>query len=195
MDTTEIIKSTIQLLAQLGLFGIAAYYIQKQIDSASQKRLEEFRHTLSLMSTKGIKLHEKRLLVIEDLYGKLVELETAMLWLTSPLKFVFGNPAEYENGLLKNAAESYSAFAVFFEKNKIYFTTVLCLDIEKIRNTFNEAMINYNEHKLFEKDEVDRKTYIAARQKMLDAFKTVKEIIPKLRHSLESDFRKILAVE
>lgn len=195
MERIELIKSAIQLLTQLGIFGIAAYYIQKQIDHSSQKRLEEFKSTLNLISNKGIKLHEKRLLVIEELYAKLVDVEIAMLWLTHPVKIAPSSPAEYEKNLLNDAVEKYSSFAQFYDKNKIYFNASLCTNIEVLRNTLNVTMINYNEHKLFTRDEVGRETYVAARQKMLDAYKTVKDTIPALRNNLETEFRKILAVE
>lgn len=134
-------------------------------------------------------------MIIEELYSKLVDLETSMLWLTNPVKCSTGNHAENENSLLKEAAENFSKFAVFFEKNKIYFSSILCRDIDKIRNTFNEAIWNYNEHKLFNKDEVDKETFLSARKKMIDAYKSVKETIPTLRNNLEKEFRKILTVE
>ncbi len=69
--STEIIVEIFKLIAQLGLFSIASYWIQKQIDKSSQKRLEEFKSTLTFLNTKFTKLHEKRFIVIEECMLKL----------------------------------------------------------------------------------------------------------------------------
>jgi len=84
MTSDQLIIEVGKLLGQLGLFGIASYWIQKGIDNSASKRLEEFKSTLNLIHAKETTLHEKRFLVIEELNGKLVDLDYAMRTLTPP---------------------------------------------------------------------------------------------------------------
>lgn len=194
MTTQEIIQEVIKLATQVGIFGIAAYWIQKQIDKSSQQRLEEFKSTLSLLSSKGTKLHEKRFHVIEELYSKLVDLESSMIKLTHPVKFS-NDYEKQEIDLLNTANAKFQDFTVYFEKTKIYFNPITCNQIEIFREEIREAFMNYHEHTLFKKDEVDKETFISARKKKMVAFQSMTNDIPSLKNNLELDFRKIMIVD
>lgn len=194
MTTQEIIIPLLQSFTQIIIFGVAAYWIQKQIDKSSQKRLEEFKATLTLLNSKSTKLHEKRFLVIEELYSKLVDLEISMQRLTTPLKFT----ADYEKNeikLLNESDNNFQDFNLYFEKNKIYFTDSTCKEIEGIRKIIYEAILGYNEHRLFDKDEVDREFFLTSRKKMITAYNAVKDDIPILKSNIEIQFRNIMLVD
>jgi hypothetical protein len=195
MTTNEMIIEVLKLLGQIGIFGIAAYWIQKQIDKAANKRLEEYKSTLSLLKLKGISLHSKRFEVIENLYGKLVELEFSLHTLTNPVKFA-PNFEKHESELVENSNQAFQSYHIFFEKNKIYFSDETCKMIHEIRNAFYNAIWNYNQPRILKAQEIDDKEMLKeARQNMMKSYKSVKDDIPKLRAELESEFRKILLVE
>ena len=197
MTTGEIIIEILKVVSQLGIFGIAAYWIQKLIDNSATKRLEEYRNTLSLLQSKETTLHAKRLQIIESLYAKLVDLEFSMLTLTSPVKFSpLGEYDKYEATLVSTANETFQSFHIFFEKNKIYFSETTCQLLHEIRDAFYKALVNYNQHKLYKEIEVDDKELIKeAYKNLINSYNSVKDEIPKLRKELESEFRKILIVQ
>lgn len=195
MNTQEILLELSKLLSQLGLFGIASYWIQKQVDKASQKRLEEFKSTLNLLNTKFTKLHEKRFIVIEQMYSRVVDLQIAMLKLTNPVKITIDHEAEMEK-LIIDSNECFQNFSSFFEKNKIYFNDITCGLMEEILKTVHEAIWDFNEHRMYKQLEVDDKQIIKeARQNMIKAYNSMKDELPKLRQNLEKDFRQILNVD
>jgi hypothetical protein len=80
------IDNLFKIGSEIGIFAIAAFFIQKLIEKSANKRLEEFKSTLSLLQSKQTSLHNKRLEIIEKLYNKLVELNNAMEKLTTPFK-------------------------------------------------------------------------------------------------------------
>jgi hypothetical protein len=195
MTTQDIVIESIKLAGQIGIFTIASYWIQKQIDKSSQKRLEEFKTTLSLLSTKVTTLHNKRFKVIEEMYSRIVDLQISMLRLTNPIKFAEDYQKELEK-LTLESNESFQNFNIYFEKNRFYFNDFTCGILEQIRKVNHAAIWDFNEHRIYEGSEVeDRKLIKEARQKMLKAYDLIKDEIPKLRESLDNDFKKILIVD
>ena len=195
MTIQQIIIELSKLISQLGLFGIASYWIQKQIDKSSQKRLEEFKSTLALLNAKSTKLHEKRFGVIEEMYSLIVDLQMEMLKLTNPVKFTSDYEAEMEK-LIVDSNTYFQNFSSFFEKNKIYFNEITCGLMEEIRKTIHEAIWNFHEHRMYKQmGEDDKQILREARQNMIKAYNSVKDDIPKLRQNLEKDFRQILSVD
>jgi hypothetical protein len=195
MTTTEFITEVLKVLGQIGVFGIAAFWIQKQIDKSANKRLEEYKLTLSLLQAKGTSLHSKRFEVIETLYGRLVELEFSMKTLTNPVKFT-PDFEKHESDLVEKSNQAFQSYHIFFEKNKIYFSDDTCRMIHEIRDAFYNAIWNYNEHRMLKTHQVDdREMLKEARQNMMKSYKSVKDDIPKLRAELECEFRKILLVD
>lgn len=195
MSTNQIILEALKILGQLGVFGIAAYWIQKQIDKSSQKRLEEYKSTLFILQSKGTSLHEKRFEIIESLYAKLVDLEISMMNLTNPVKFT-NDYKSTQAALVEKSYDDLQSFHFYFEKNKIYFNEATCKFIDDIQNAFYGAMGDYNYHRILEAhEETDRELIKDARQRMMNAYKSVKDEIPKLRTVLENEFRKILVVD
>ncbi|MDL5512934.1 hypothetical protein QSE00_13990 [Arenibacter sp. M-2] len=78
-------ENIIKIVSDLGIFAIAAFFIKKLIENSANKRLEEFKSTLSLIQSKQTVLHNKRLEIIEKLYGYIVDLNSSMYNLTNPV--------------------------------------------------------------------------------------------------------------
>ncbi len=186
---TEIVK----WIGQLGLFGIASYWIQKSIDNSASKRLEEFKGTLSLMHSKQTSLHDKRLSVIENMYVKLVDLDYSMRTLTNPLKFDTANDAEVK--LIQGSNEKFQDFNMYFERNKIYFSAKTCEVLNNIREKFYLALWDYDQPRFLKSMQVDDGTVLRdAYLKAHDVYAQVKDDFPALRSDMEKEFREILNV-
>ncbi len=190
------IDSIIKIFTDLGIFAIAAFFIQKMIENSANKRLEEFKSTLSIIQSKQTSLHNKRLKIIEELYEKLVNLNSSMAILTSPLKQTTKDFKEYEKELIEKASLSYNEFNAFYQKNKIYFNENINQIIDEILGGFHKAFWDYQQFNFYKETGVTEKEHIIdARQKMTDAYKSVQNEIPKVRKKLEDDFRKLLNVD
>jgi hypothetical protein len=186
---TEIVK----WLGQLGLFGIASYWIQKSIDNSASKRLEEFKGTLNLMHSKQTSLHDKRLSVIESMYVKLVDLDYSMRTLTNPLKFDTANDTEVK--LIQSSNEKFQDFNMYFERNKIYFSVKTCDVLNNIREQFYSALWDYDQPRFLKSMQVDDGTVLRqAYLKAHDVYEKVKDKFPVLRSDMEKEFREILNV-
>jgi hypothetical protein len=190
------IDNLIKIGSEIGIFAIAAFFIQKLIEKSANKRLEEFKSTLSLLQSKQTSLHNKRIEIIEELYNKLVELNNAMAILTNPAKQTNKDFEEYEKELTENASSSFNSFNSFYQKNKIYFRENTNEIIDEILTGFNNAFWDYNEFNFYKKSGVtNQDEIIKSRKKMRDSYISVKDEIPKVRKKLEDEFRKLLGVE
>lgn len=190
------IATIIKIFTDLGFFAIAAFFIQKIIENSANKRLEEFKSTLSVIQSKQTSLHNKRLKIIEELYEKLVDLNSTMAVLTSPLKQTTKDFKEYEKELTEKASSSFNDFNSFYQKNKIYFNENTNQIIDEILNGFHKAFWDYHQFNFYKDTGVtEREHIIEARQKMTDAYKSVQNEIPKVRKKLEDEFRKLLNVD
>jgi len=152
------IESIIKVFGDLGIFAIAAFFIQKVIENSANKRLEEFKSTLSIIQSKQTSLHNKRLIIIEKLYGKLVDLNTSMAVLINPLKQTAKDKSfeEYEKELTEKAGLSYNAFNSFYQKNKIYFNENTNRLIDEILDEFNKAFWDYNKYNFYKEVGVNK---------------------------------------
>jgi hypothetical protein len=190
------IDNLIKIGSEIGIFAIAAFFIQKLIEKSANKRLEEFKSTLSLLQSKQTSLHNKRIEIIEELYNKLVELNNAMAILTNPAKQTNKDFEEYEKELTENASSSFNSFNSFYQKNKIYFRENTNEIIDEILTGFNNAFWDYNEFNFYKKSGVtNQDEIIKSRKKMRDSYISVKDEIPKVRKKLEDEFRKLLGVK
>jgi len=189
-----IILELIKVLGQIGIFAFAATLIQKRIDHSAAERLEEFKASLNLMSSKETVLHNKRFLVIEELNSRLVDLDYAMRTLTFPLKF---DPTEEsEAQLFDSANNAFQVFNMFFEKNKIYFPIDTCKVLENIRQKFYDALWNYDQPRrikgmmINDGGELLRQVQLRA----IEVYQQVKDEFPVLREGFEKELRQILKV-
>lgn len=190
------IEIILKIATELGVFTIAAFFIKKIIENSANKRLEEYKNTLSIIQSKQTSLHNKRSKIVEELYSKLVDLNNSMFILTNPVKQTEKDFKEYEAELTENASKSYNSLNIFFQKNRIYFNEKTCAIMDEILNEFHQAYWDYHEHKFYEGTGVtDRETIVDARKKMMDSYKAVKDEIPKIRKNLEEDFRSLLEVK
>jgi hypothetical protein len=190
MTILQAIIELSKILGQVGIFAIAAYWIQKRIDTESSKRLEEFKSTLNLIYSKENTLHGKRLAVIETMYQNLIDLDYSMRTLTHPLKY-----SDRESELIDNSDVAFQRFNMFFEKSKIYFSEQTCQLISGIRDKFYNGLFDYSQPSFLKSMNVnDPDSLKEAYKKAHAVYKQVKDEIPQLRLTLENDFRKILSV-
>jgi len=197
LNIVEILKdlNIIQSLTNLGFFGIAAFFIKKIIENSAQKRLEEFKSTLVVIQNKQDVLHNTRVEIISELYSLLVTLNSSMYQLTIPVKQI-PEGIEYdemESKLMNKANLDYQNFNKFYQGKKIYFEETTCDIIDSILDTFQKAIWDYNEHKYY-KPLGDKLLFKEAKLKMIDAYKSIEDEIPKVKSKLETNFREILDV-
>src|SRR5690554_66630 len=129
-------ENIIKIVSDLGIFAIAAFFIKKLIENSANKRLEEFKSTLSLIQSKQTVLHNKRLEIIEKLYGYIVDLNSSMYNLTNPVKQTEKDFKEFEKELTEKASECFNLFNSFYQKNKIYFNEQTCKIIDDLLKHF-----------------------------------------------------------
>lgn len=190
----EIVNIVISAASQVGIFSIAAYYINRNIETNSNKRLEEFKNALHLVNTKELNLHDKRYGVIENLYANLVDLDYSMRTLTNPTKISGVNHEDFESKLMSDANEKFQIFNLQFEKNRIYFSIQTIDKIEIIREEFYTSLLEYQRFKIFHRDTMPADLLKNAHDSLQKSYERVKDKIPVLRLEIENEFRSILQV-
>ena len=207
-----------EYLQHLGIItiitGIVAYtiklIIKHLIDSKTQSyqyelelKTDEFKHTLSLEAEgfknklnldflKASKLHEKRILIVEELYNKIVVLNESMIQLTAIIKVSPSDKPfeESEQEEMSKSAVLFNDFANYYVKNKIYFKPSTCELLETLKNEFYQGWNSYTLKKRFNLQ--DNQFTFENSQK---ASSKVREVIPPILTQLEADFRELVGVE
>lgn len=200
--------TVIELLKDLGIFSIliaglgwiareiGKHLLNKNIkihELELNQQLVKFKSELELIAQKQNKLHDKRLDVIHEFYGLLsdfyINLDNLTRW-----KNVTGKSEEQiEKEKLddvKNTYESGYKFSIFYEKNKLYFSTETCLKIEEINKILRECQYDLTIQYQWMNISVDMQMtqFEKAREK-------IRTKVPELKLELESNFRKIIGVE
>lgn len=133
-------------------------------------------------------LHEKRSLVIAELYSRIVEAIQKLEYAFQPVEW-FNQPPR--NKKLEEAQPALYALHQYFEQHRILFPELLAANvhsfIEKLGGWFHEYQI-WSE---MADDELAKQNKIAA---VRTAWKGLKDEVPVLKLSLETEFRKLLQV-
>jgi hypothetical protein len=131
-------------------------------------------------------LHEKRAVVIAELYNQLYQAVYDASLLTSPYDFE-GTPPYNER--FRQAFASGKSLQEYFESNRIWFSQDICKKIEKF------LMDLYRTLKEFQPVIVGIERGHPALDAWEKAWKKISEDIPSLKKDIENEFRGILGVE
>lgn len=208
----------IEVLRDIGVFGIAAFIIQRIIEHSSTKNIEKYKQELdftirsyqltldtdmerykselNLHLTRQTTLHDKRLTIIDEMYKKLVALDSGMRAMTG-MHLVYDD-AEKENKERVDAAQkAFADYNNYFLYNKLYFNKAISDLLENIRKEYFSANFDFFEPKRlssFTGGQPSPQGYRAAVETSQAAAKRIKDDIPKILEQLEAEFRKLLGV-
>lgn len=168
----------------------------EKVKTKNSKKLASFQadlnHIKSKENFKFIKLHEKRLEVLQITFQFLNENLSLLSEYISPLKFTPDGQDYFENEKLASQKyrEAHNKFWQYFRFNTIYFDE----DIENSLNKFfkeSTDIFNLYDKKLVYKsmgEKLDRKDEFES----VFAYKKIPEIIHPLKKEIEIKFRKLL---
>jgi len=164
------------------------------------KNLEEYRSQLEIIRLKNqvifSQLHEKRGIVLESLYKKLIRFDSLLYTLTIPIKYGSSlEDVEMERKI--NTAHTSGAFDDFnkyYNENRIYFSNKTCSLLDKLRNDFKMHLIDYSEKDILKTMGAEGLELAQATVKAAKVWDKVKNEIPPAMRSLEDEFRRILGV-
>jgi len=195
----------VELLQNLGIFGIITTAISYLFNNIINKKfeaykkdlesdLESHKSELSLFNARDSKVFTKRITVIEELYHKLVILDSSMKILTARIHDVYDDVKKEQVGRAQNAHTAIYEFSNFFYLNKLYFSKSTCENIEKIATVYKEANWKYHEK--------DRLALMGANlafeeiKKNYDqAYVKVNSECELIKRELEKEFRGIYQIE
>ncbi len=209
----------INLLKDIGIFGISAAIIKTLVDSSANRKLEKYKQTLtfstkefelklnsslekyksdiSLHLNRQNKLHEKRLLVIDEMYKLLVTLDSAMREMTQFMKPIIEDAEKEEKERIARSQNAFSKYNNYFLFNKLYFNKETADLMETLRKEYFSASWDYFEPKRMQEfagDQLSAEGKHNAHKIALDASKRIVNDIPKTLQALEAEFRKLLGV-
>ncbi|KUO52318.1 MAG: hypothetical protein APF76_04600 [Desulfitibacter sp. BRH_c19] len=181
----------VQFIGIITLITGAVVYVAKQIIKlVIDKDLEKFKNDLHIATLDHqiiySRLHDDRAKVIKELYTKLVRMERIMNDLTGHAN------KEKANEAINQILDA----KYFFEENRVYFQKDLSELIEEIvkttHNNYFYASWNceYQPHEI-DSNEIREQTI----QKRLEGWESVKEKVPRLKDTLEKEFRMLLGVQ
>lgn len=208
----------INLLRDLGVFTIVAYIIQRIIDNSSNRKLEKYKQELdftirgyqltldrdlvryksdlNLHLSRQTSLHEKRLTIIDEMYKKLVQLDSTMRAMTG-IHVVVEDGEKEQQERVNKAQEAFADYNNYFLFHKLYFNKATSELLESIRKEYFSANWDFFELKRmqsFTGGQLSKEGFKESYTKVQDASKRIREDIPKTLEILEDEFRKLLGV-
>jgi len=189
------------LLKSLGQDAIARRFkaYEKELDIKSHEyqskldtNLESHKAQLNIEHTQYLKLHEKRLEVMTDIYRKIAEVDRTMLLLTARMKpLAPGQSAEQQDfEHMKDADNSYQSFRIYYEDHKIYFNEKDCELLDKLKEKYWDSLWDGTTRQRMGASDIKYNFETAK-----SASQTVREHIPPIKASLEKEFRMTLGVK
>lgn len=204
----------------LGIFSIAAFFIERIIGNSFSQKLEKYKQELdftirsyqltidsdlerykselNLTLTRQTVLHEKRLKIIEDMYKLIVNLDSAMQNMTG-ITLVYDN----EDGETKfqakvdTAQTSFADYNNYYMLNKLYFDKTISSLLDNIRKEYFSANFDFFEPKRlksFTGGKPSPESFKNALETSQNAIKRIQKDIPKTLEQLDEHFRKLLGV-
>jgi hypothetical protein len=173
------------------LLGAVSWLLKSVITQVLSKSMERHREILKIEAFKLSRLHEKRGLVITDLYSNLDDLVKAIGAFVNILSYK-GDPSLQEKH--KIAGESYKKFRQHYDKHRIFFSEDLCERIDTFVKDLKDPAIEFAVNLDF--DMQDKKKYMGqdTSKAWSDAYKKFRDNIPAARKAIENEFRAILGV-
>ncbi len=149
------------------------------------KILESFKGELNLLNSKNIKLHEKQLSVIAELYKKLVKTHFEFTTMTAMLKPVLKDIEVEERERINEAGKAFNEYTQFYMENKVFFSKDTATLLDKLRDTWRNSFYDYSQKW------GDHQTDYENTKR---ASEVVRNEIPKVLEKLEDEFRTLLTV-
>lgn len=172
---------------------------EKELDIKSQEYqaalnadLESHKAKLNIEHTQYLKLHEKRLEIMTELYQRISTLDSAMITLTARMKpLPEGQTPQQQDWEHMNVAhEAYTYLHAYYEGHKIFFNEVNCDLLDKLIEKYREGFFDGTVRQRIGTSDPE---FTSASAKK--ASETVREHIPPIRKSLEDEFRATLGVK
>lgn len=192
----SIIMNWTEFFTDIGVFGILAAAITYLIKHVLDKRIKNFGNELShkselfkaevnLDSYKKERLYEKRLLIISDLYKRIVHLDLATKEMTAMMKPGGKDFQEKETERIDRTGNAYNEFLVHYRENDIYFNPKNCELLNQMIREYYDTLLEYSyEHRTGFKNPIAYREIV----------KKVDKEIPKVLETCKSDFRGALKV-
>ncbi len=205
------IMEIINLLRDLGIFGLAMWFIQMLLSKSANRKFEvykteldnktrEFQATLdskielykaelNLQNYKSTQIYERQLNVIIDLYKKLKKLNREMQEMTVFIKPVIKDAEQEETDRIKKAGDSYNEFMLFYQDNLLFIPQKTADQLENIRNDYFNSYMDYT---------LGRQLGINSKftfEKSKDAGNRIQEKVQPAVNQLIIDFRNLIGVE
>ena len=185
-----------ELFTDIGIFGIiataATYLIKLVLDKRIRNfenelnlKSEVFKAEISLDSYKKERLHEKRLLIISELYKKIVHLDLATKEMTAMFKPGGEDFQEKEKERIDRTGEAYNEFLLHYRENEIYFNPDTCVLLNKMIIDYYDTLWDYS---------YEHRTGFKNPKEYREIIEKVDKEIPVVLESLKSDFRGALKV-
>ncbi|MFZ3077189.1 MAG: hypothetical protein WA139_01925 [Candidatus Aenigmatarchaeota archaeon] len=190
MDIQDLLQNVVMFTIGTGL---VTYLIKKIFSQYFEKDVEKFKHELMQDQIRFSKLHEKRAEIINELYGKIVDLESNMKSYINLINLiqVVGESSYPEKQ--KKAGESGKEFLDFYAKNDIYFSSDVCKKIDIINDTFLKAWNEFEIYKPYESNRgINENEKSDAWHKSWDI---ISKEIPPIKEELKKEFRNMLGVK
>ncbi|MGA8764946.1 MAG: hypothetical protein WB562_18900 [Candidatus Sulfotelmatobacter sp.] len=151
------------------------------------KDLERFKGDLQLAAVEHqirfSKLYEKRAVVLADLYRLLV----IATWETESFVSPIGGGAEEQ---YRKALDAIAEYYRFFDQHRIYMPEELCPALEDFGRKLRSPTIGFGTYLEFKyPNEATSQEKLKA---WLEAWDSVKNVIPQLRSAIEAEFRRLL---
>ena len=201
----------LELLRDIGVFGLAMWFIQLIISKSADRKFESYkteldhktrefqatldtkmelyRAELTLQNYKATQIYERQLNAIIDLHKKLVTLNNAMREMTVFMKPVIKDAEQEENERIKKAGEAYNDFMLFYQDNKIFIPQDTVDQLEKVRNDFFSSYMDYTFGQRFGIS--DKFSF----EKAKEAGDRVQQTVQPAVDQLVSDFRELIGIE
>ena len=199
IDWGEVIKA---LGGQAVFLGAAGYLVKEIVSHRLSKQAEEFKvqlesraaveverlkASLQLVATEHqiqfAKLHEKRALVIAELYTRLIETRR------TAGEFILGDVQDPERSA--SAMRAVWDLYGFIELNRIYLPEVVCAQVDKFEAKLRKSVLFTTSYWTRIKHPTPQ-TVEQRNKVLLEACEVLESELPNLLTELQTDFRKLL---
>lgn len=209
----------INIIKDLGIFSIAAFFVQRILDSSANRKLEKYKHELdvaakqfqfslenNLEKFKGDlalhlniqnSLHEKHVNIIDQMYKHLVELDSAMRDMTAVMKPVYEDAEKENRERIERAHKAFKEYNNYFLFHKLYFKEDVCNLLETIQKDYWSANYDYFEPKRLSSFTNGRPTPEGDKEAIRIANAATEKIkveIPNTLKLLEIEFKRLMGV-
>lgn len=174
--------------------GILALLIRSLIKLYIDKDITKFKNDLEKEAHRDSKkfdeLHNKRIIIIDNTYKKLVKVEDALIAMVSPYEQISNYPTKEELPKHREIKFNIFEYAIidfmsYIKSNRLYFNTEIVNILENIREY---CMVN-GVHFMFRDSHGDLTITFDQREKLLEK---IQKDIPELKIKLEKLFKKII---